>query len=100
MTNIKMWMLVFELVLFNLGIGTGTIVTFASYNQFHSHRIRKDVIVVCVVSFVVNVIVALFMLENIGVITYNLMDGIYRVRKTQASGGRHATFIPEIAPAA
>lgn len=81
MTDIKMWMLVFEVVLFNLGIGTGAIVTFSSYNSFYSRRIRKDVTVVCIISFIVNVIVAIFILENIGVIAYNLIEEMYEVRR-------------------
>lgn len=63
-----MWMLVFEHVLFTLGIGTGVFVVFSSYNSFHSMHVRKNVAAINVISFIINIASGIFTLSQAGVI--------------------------------
>lgn len=72
--NVETWVLAFEHVLYGLGTGTGVLLTFSSYNSFYSNHIRKDVTIINIVSFLLNIASALITLHNTGVITYHPSD--------------------------
>lgn len=69
----ELWVTALQQVLLSNGIGTGIIVTFASYNDFNTNRIRTEVCTLNVVAIVVNVVVGVFFTEVVG--TFKYYDG-------------------------
>lgn len=64
----KMWILAYEHVLFTLGIGTGVVIVFSSYNSFNSKHVEKHVAAINVISFILNVASGIFTLTQAGTI--------------------------------
>lgn len=85
MTDPKMWILVYEHVLFTLCIGTGVIITFSSYNSFHSKLVKKHVAAFNAISFIVNVFSGIITLTQVGIITNGSINPNSSVSKINTS---------------
>lgn len=75
-SSAQLWVTALQQVLLSNGIGTGIIVTFASYNDFNTKRIRTEVCTLNVVAIVVNVVVGVFFMEVAGTFEYYNSNGV------------------------
>lgn len=70
-SSVALWVTALQQVLLSTGLGTGVIVTFSSYNDFNTNRIRGDACILNIVAFVVNVSVAILFVEVAGTFNYD-----------------------------
>lgn len=75
-TSAELWVTALQQVLTSNGIGTGIIVTFSSYNDFNTNRIRADACTLYIVAFIVNVAVGIMFVEVAGTLKYDDDKGV------------------------
>lgn len=71
-SSVALWVTALQQVLLSTGLGTGIIVTFSSYNNFNTNRIRGDACILNIVAFMVNVFVGILFVEVAGTLNYEI----------------------------
>lgn len=78
-SSVALWVTALQQVLLSTGVGTGIIVTFASYNDFNTNRIRGDAYALNIVAFIVNVFMGILFVEVAGTLDFNTNSNKARV---------------------